>query len=391
MNVRLGQIPAVILVTRIRPSLLVPTAEALWSVASFCCAAATTVPQLYGLRFLVGFFESFYFPVIVYLISSWYTKEERAKRVVLFYSTSTLASMFSGYLQAAAYKNLNGTLGHSGWQWLFIITGVISLGSSLLSYAFLPDWPETTRAFYLSSTEKAFARTRLVNYGYAPLGQSKWTRKKIFSIMKHWQFYVLPVGYLFVQSSLPSQQPVFNLWLKAEKYSVYDVNVLPTIAPGIAVIAQVVAGMLSDSPLLQGRRWEAITFLQAGTFFSVVVLAVWDVSHNLKFAAMCLTYMSAGVPGLYFAWFPELIPHDHEMRGFLVAFTNIFSYINQIWWSDAVWRTVHAPRFHSGFIGASIMGVCMVLTAVLMHLLEQRDRRTEKRDLDLSSENASEA
>lgn len=128
-----------ILVTSVRPSSLVPAAETLWSVASFCCAAAKTVPQLYGLRFLVGFFESFYFPVIVYLISSWYTKEERAKRVVISYSTSTLASMFSGYLQAAAYKNLDGALGHSGWQWLFIITGVISLGSSLLNFAFLPD------------------------------------------------------------------------------------------------------------------------------------------------------------------------------------------------------------------------------------------------------------
>ena len=29
--------------------------------------------------------------------------------------------MFSGYLQAAAYTNLNGVGGLSGWRWLFII------------------------------------------------------------------------------------------------------------------------------------------------------------------------------------------------------------------------------------------------------------------------------
>lgn len=74
----IGQIPAVILVTKVRPSLFVSTAEVLWAVVSFCCGAVTTVQQLYGLRFLVGFFESAYFPCIVYLISSWYTKEERA-------------------------------------------------------------------------------------------------------------------------------------------------------------------------------------------------------------------------------------------------------------------------------------------------------------------------
>lgn len=34
---------------------------------------------------------------------------------------NSLGSMFSGYLQAAAYKNLNGVMGRAGWRWLFII------------------------------------------------------------------------------------------------------------------------------------------------------------------------------------------------------------------------------------------------------------------------------
>lgn len=34
---------------------------------------------------------------------------------------NSLGSMFSGYLQAAAYRNLNGKLGLTGWRWLFVI------------------------------------------------------------------------------------------------------------------------------------------------------------------------------------------------------------------------------------------------------------------------------
>lgn len=369
-----GQIPAVILVTRLRPSLLVPTAEVLWAVCTFCSAAVTTVQQLYALRFLVGLFESAYFPCVIYILGSWYTRRERAKRVTIFYCTATLAQMFSGYLQAGAYDNLGGHLGHAGWQWLFIVSGVIALPAGLIGYAFNPDFPENTRAFYLSADEAALARERLAADGMRPLGQSVWDRTKIVRVVRQWQFWVLPLGYFFVQASFPVQQPAFALWLKAEGYSVYQINVWPTGQAAIAVVVQVAAGMLTDSPLLKGRRWQAIVAMQAGTFFGAVVLAVWEVPTALKFVAFYFTYCASGVPGIYFAWFSELMRHDHEMRGFVIATANIFSYIMSIWFSDAVWRTVEAPRFRAGFIAAACFGVAMMLWAVVIRVLERRGR-----------------
>lgn len=53
-----------------------------------------------------------------------------------------MAGMFSGYLQAAAYNNLDGVMGHEGWQWLFIICGIISLPVGVLGFFFNPDFPE---------------------------------------------------------------------------------------------------------------------------------------------------------------------------------------------------------------------------------------------------------
>ena len=178
-----GQLPAVILATRIRPNILVSTVEIFWAVFTFCCAAARPVPQLYALRFLVGLCEGFYFPVIIYLIASWYTKVERGKRVTIFYATATMAGTFSGYLQAGAYKGLSGKLGHEGWQWLFIICGIISLPIGVIGYFFNPDFPENTRAFYLSSPDRQLAK-RLLAQNYKPLGASSWDRMKNFRIIK---------------------------------------------------------------------------------------------------------------------------------------------------------------------------------------------------------------
>lgn len=66
-----GQIPAVILVTKIRPSILVSSLEVLWAVFTLCCAAVTNTSQLYALRFLIGLCEGAFFPCIIYLIGSW--------------------------------------------------------------------------------------------------------------------------------------------------------------------------------------------------------------------------------------------------------------------------------------------------------------------------------
>ncbi|KIM98460.1 hypothetical protein OIDMADRAFT_128552 [Oidiodendron maius Zn] len=376
----IGQLPAVILVTKIRPSILVSTMEILWAVFTFCCSSVKTVPQLYALRFLVGLCEGAFFPVIIYLISSWYTKVERGKRVTIFYATSTMAGMFSGYLQAAAYTNLKGVMGREGWQWLYIICGIISLPVGVIGYFFNPDFPENSRAFYLSPAETELARRRLLRDGYKPLGTSAWDKTKIFRIMKQWQFWVLPLGYFFIQSSFPTAQPAFALYLKATGRSVYEINVWPTGQAAIGVVVQIAAGMLSDSPLFNGRRWQAITVMQAGTFIGAIIIIAWNVPEGARFFAYYITYMCAGVPGIFYSWFPDLMPHDHEMRGFLTAFSNIASYVNQIWVSDAVWRTVEAPKFKPGFIFAAITDAGIVALSIVMHYLQLRDTKIRDRE-----------
>ena len=60
-----GQIPAVILASRIRPSILIPTMEILWSILTFCTSSITNVSHLYAIRFLIGLCESAYFPVMI--------------------------------------------------------------------------------------------------------------------------------------------------------------------------------------------------------------------------------------------------------------------------------------------------------------------------------------
>lgn len=111
----IGEIPSNMILTRVRPSIWIPTLEVIWTVLTFCTSRCNTAQQLYAVRFFVGLAESGFYPGMQYLIGSWYRRDELAKRSCIFHTAGSLASMFSGYLMAAVY-NLEGKGGFRGWQ-----------------------------------------------------------------------------------------------------------------------------------------------------------------------------------------------------------------------------------------------------------------------------------
>lgn len=106
--------------------------------------------QLYVLRFFVGFFEACSFPGYSALLGAWYGPHELSKRVAIFEQSSSIASMFSGYIQVGLLKSMDGAHGLAGWRWLFIMDGVISIPIAIWGIFAIPDLPHTTRAFYWS-------------------------------------------------------------------------------------------------------------------------------------------------------------------------------------------------------------------------------------------------
>lgn len=118
------QIPSTLVIQRVRPSYWLAGMEVAWGAFTFAQAGVRSAEQLYVFRFFVGFFESSFFPCLLYVLGSWYTRTELAKRVAIFHMTAPLGSAFGGYLQAAVYENLDGHGGLAGWRWLYIVCGV---------------------------------------------------------------------------------------------------------------------------------------------------------------------------------------------------------------------------------------------------------------------------
>lgn len=68
---------------------------------------------------------------------------------------------FSGLIAAAVFATLDNKHGMHGWQWLFIIEGVVTVGIAFACIFMLPDTPLTTR--WLSPEERQLAYDRIQN------------------------------------------------------------------------------------------------------------------------------------------------------------------------------------------------------------------------------------
>ena len=198
----IGQVPSQIILTKVRPSIWIPSCELVWTMLTVCLAAVTKSNHVVAIRFFVGLLESIFYPAAHMILGSWYKPSELAKRACIFHASSAAASMFSGYLQAGVYKGMNGLHGLPGWKWLFIMDGVISLAVALAGFWLIPDLPENSRAFYLSEKQIELAVKRMHDVGRAPRTKLGWSAfKRIFG---RWHVYFLTVLYIiFINAVSP--------------------------------------------------------------------------------------------------------------------------------------------------------------------------------------------
>ncbi|KAF2809365.1 putative MFS transporter Liz1/Seo1 [Mytilinidion resinicola] len=373
----IGEIPSNIILTKFRPSLWIPTMEVIWAVLTFSLSRAESARTIYILRFFVGLAESTFYPGMQYIIGSWYRKDELAKRSCIFHTSSAIGSMFSGYLMAAVY-NLDGRGGFKGWQWLFIVDGIISLPVAIAGYFVLPDVPEISRPWYLTKQEVALAVKRMDLEGRAK--RQPYTKAKLRKIFTLWHIYALVLLYIFFNNGGAGAAPVFAQFLKASKhpkYTVAQINVYPTTTNAVQIVSTLIYAWSSDS-FLKGARWPPIVFGGCVNIMCYVSLAIWDIPLNWKWACFILFGCGGGLSGLCMSWAHEICADDNEERAIVVGSMNEFAYVLQAWLPLIVWQQVDAPEYRKGYITITCLSVSLIITTFVIKFLWKREQHQKQ-------------
>ncbi|CAG9955852.1 unnamed protein product [Clonostachys rosea f. rosea IK726] len=376
-----GAVPLMLLSTHVRPSIILPTCELAWTFLVMGIAGAKTAGAVYGLRFAIGFFQGIAFPGFAALLGSWYTPSELGKRMAIYEVSARVAGMFSGYIQAGLYTNMNGKV---GGKWLFIFDGLISLPIALWGFYALPDQPRDTRARWLKPAEVTLAIDRMERVGRQPIQKITWSRFK--GIWTTWHVYLFVICYLYVYSllNLTSNDSFitslygafswgdgyFNLWLQSlGKYTVPQLNNIPTAGQGAALINSIISGIVSD--WLQNRPVVIVANMLlclAGNAF----VAVWEAPEGLKFTGYIL--ITAGLPAqsITIAWLNEVCQGNGALRGLIVSIGNTMVYAINAWALVLLFPAVDAPHYDYGYqVCAGMIGLAIVTVGVILFQIKR--------------------
>src|SRR3954454_13304825 len=146
------EVPSNIILHRVGAKLWMSRIMITWGIASAATMFATGPRSFCLIRLLLGAAEAGFFPGMILYLTYWFPNNRRGQILGLFYLCAPLAFIFGGPVSGLLLE-LHGVGRLQGWQWMFLVEGLLAVGGGILAYWYLDDNPE--KAAWMPASEKA--------------------------------------------------------------------------------------------------------------------------------------------------------------------------------------------------------------------------------------------
>ncbi|KAL5511766.1 hypothetical protein ACEPAH_4984 [Sanghuangporus vaninii] len=202
-----------------------------WSVALCAHAACTSFGGLFACRFILGMCEGSITAGFLIVTSMFYTHAEQTLRVGYWFLMNGLAVIIIGFISFGVLHTKTDNL--EPWQWLFIITGLMTLVVAVVFWFIFPDSP--ANANFLSTEEKRLAVLRIKS-------NQTGVENKHFKLNQLYESLLDPKTWLFalivalsqIQNSLTNQR---QLIVKMFGFSTLETTLLGCVDGVVVMIA----------------------------------------------------------------------------------------------------------------------------------------------------------
>ena len=177
----LFEVPSNVILEKVGARIWIARIMITWGVVSAAMAFATGPKSFLTLRFLLGVAEAGFFPGMILYFTYWFPKAYRARVISALFiavpGSNAVAAIVSG-----AILEMDGLLGITGWQWIFIIEAIPAILLAFAVLALMTDRPAV--ATWLAPEERDWLeaqlqseRRQIESAGHMSLGRALMDRR----------------------------------------------------------------------------------------------------------------------------------------------------------------------------------------------------------------------
>ncbi|GME86837.1 unnamed protein product [[Candida] boidinii] len=350
---------------------ILPTLMLCWGALTMIQAGCVNFAGMMVCRLLVACFEAGFYAGVIFYLTLFYTRNEIALRVSLFFGSALISAAFTGLLAYGVFQ-IKGSL--HGWQYLFIIEGGATVLMSLVGYWWLPKTPSTCR--WLSPELKEVGRLRLLKNSSNKV-DTKFNWGEIKEAVHQWQWWVYAVISFTYTLPWTTSSLFLTQIIGRFGYSVVKTN-LWTVAPN-CVGACVLLATSFSSDHFKERTYHVCFALTLSIIALIILASVDSVKHiGVSYFACFLLCSGAYIPSaLVHSWHNN--NHLSESvrafnTGVFVGLGNLSPII-----VTATFRTEYAPNYNPTIIATCISaGICWMLTMAFGTWQKRENARRNK-------------
>ncbi|KAK5094097.1 hypothetical protein LTS08_008726 [Lithohypha guttulata] len=363
----LGQVPSNMLLTRIKPGAYISVFLGLWGIVSMLTFLAKDYHGMLVCRFLLGITEAPFYPGAIFVISLFYTRKETATRMAILYTGNMFASSFSSLIAAGVFEGLDGVHGLSGWRWLFILQGAVTIVAAVVAWFTLPNSPLQTR--WLTPEERQLAHDRVaVDTTHRREGTSVWTGlREASSDYRTWLFALTGILH-FSANGFKNFLPQL---IKTFGYS-DTVSLVLTTPPYL--LSTVVSVLVSwTSGRYNERTWHITACKLVAIAGFIIAVSTLNIGARM-FAVFLFVGATYGVNNINIAWVAATLGQTDEKKSVAIAIVNTVGNCASIF-TPYLWPDSDSPRFLTAMFSSIAFCVGVIALTWLMRLVLMQDNR----------------
>ncbi|KUJ14691.1 MFS general substrate transporter [Mollisia scopiformis] len=357
-----------VLLKILTPKFLMTASTLGWAALTIGTAFTKNFDQLAAVRVLLGAVEAAIIPCILMYITMTYNRDEYAIRNTYVFSASAVSGAFGGLLAYGLTQIESGGL--HGWQWMYIVEGIISFCLCPITFFWLPN--SVAEAIWLNKEEKELITVRLERNKGAYDSEEKFSWSEILRCFKDWKFYVQSISHFGIDTTLYAVTTFMPKIIAGLGFTTtVNAQLLTVPVYFVAAVSYLILGYLSD------KYKNRSTFL-------LIALSSCLIGYIILIASP-----STGVR--YFGVFMVAIGlYATTSLNIVWAATNHAGYFKRAFATGTVqlvgnsagaaigfiFKTQSAPRYFEGLyfaLGVTIMSI--TLTSIMSILLRRENRK----------------